>query len=71
MTARRSGSCVGKGRCVSPAHGLERERGREVLDALAFTYQRKFKDQWEFVEYAEKHQPQLDLLTPPKRPQQP
>jgi hypothetical protein len=32
-------------------------------------YQRPFKDQWEFVEYAQKHQPQLDLLTPPKRPE--
>jgi hypothetical protein len=42
---------------------------RAVLDALEFTYKRPFKDQWEFVEYAQKHQPQLDLLTPPKRPE--
>ena len=42
---------------------------RAVLDALEVTYRRPFKDQWEFVEYAQKHQPQLDLLTPPKRPQ--
>ena len=42
---------------------------RAVLDALEFTYKRSFKDQWEFVEYAQKHQPQLDLLTPPKRPE--
>ncbi len=42
---------------------------RAVLDALELTYQRPFKDQWEFVEYAQKHQPHLDLLTPPKRPE--
>jgi hypothetical protein len=47
--------------CVSEAR-------RAVLDALEFTYQRPFKDQWEFAEYAQKHQPQLDLLTPPTRP---
>lgn len=40
---------------------------RAVLDALELTYKRSFRDQWEFVEYAQKHQPQLDLLTPPKR----
>ncbi len=42
---------------------------RAVLDVLEFTYKRPFKDQWEFVESAQKHQPQLDLLTPPKRPE--
>jgi hypothetical protein len=47
------------------------EARRAVLDALEFTCKRPFRDQWEFVEYAQKHQPQLDLLTPPKRPQQP
>ena len=47
------------------------EARRAVLDALEFTYSRKFKDQWEFVEYAQKHQPQLDLLSPPKRPERP
>ena len=47
------------------------EARRAVLDALAFTYNRPFKDQWEFVEYAQTHQPQLDLLTPPKRPERP
>jgi hypothetical protein len=45
------------------------EARRAVLNALEFTYKRKFADQWEFVEYAQQHQPQLDLLTPPKRPQ--
>ena len=44
-------------------------RRRAVLDALEFTYNQPFKDQWEFVEYARRHQPQLDLLTPPKRPE--
>jgi hypothetical protein len=43
------------------------EARRAVLDALELTYQRSFADQWEFVAYAEKHQPELDLLTPPKR----
>jgi hypothetical protein len=42
---------------------------RDVLDALAFTYKRPFRDQWEFVAYAQEHQPHLDLLTPPKRTQ--
>jgi hypothetical protein len=42
---------------------------RGVLDALEMTYKLKFKDQWEFVEYAQEHQRQLDLLTPPKRRQ--
>jgi hypothetical protein len=46
------------------------ETRRIVLAALEITYGRKFIDQWEFVEYAQKYQPQLDLLTPPKRPQQ-
>jgi len=43
------------------------EARRAVLDALEFTYKRPFKDQWEFAEYAQKHQPQLDLFTPPTR----
>jgi hypothetical protein len=47
------------------------EARRAVLDALEYTYQRPFKDQWAFVEYAQKYQPQLDLLSPPKRSQQP
>jgi hypothetical protein len=36
---------------------------------IELTYQRPFRDQWDFVEYAQKHQPQLDLLTPPRRTQ--
>ncbi len=42
---------------------------RAVLNALEFTYDRKFKDLWEFVAFAEKEHPELDLLTPPKRPE--
>jgi hypothetical protein len=45
-----------------------REARRAVLDALEFTYDRKFADLWEFVAFAEKEHPELDLLTPPKRP---
>lgn len=44
------------------------EARRAVLDALEFAYSRKFKDQWDFVEFAQKQQLQLDLLSPPKRP---
>jgi hypothetical protein len=39
-----------------------------VLDQLAKRYNRHFVDPWEFVEYAEKHLPDVDLQTPPKRP---
>ena len=46
-----------------------KEARRAVLDALEFTYDRKFADLWEFVAFAEKEHPELDLLTPPKRPQ--
>jgi hypothetical protein len=45
------------------------EARRAVLDALEFTYDRKFADLWEFVAFAEKEHPELDLLTPPKRPE--
>jgi hypothetical protein len=51
---------------------------RAVLDALGFIYKRSFMDQWEFVEYVLANKVHdhttgklLDLLTPPKRPQQP
>jgi hypothetical protein len=44
------------------------EARRAVLDALEVTYNRPFKDHWEFAEYAQKHQPHLDLLSRPKRP---
>ncbi len=45
-----------------------REARRAVLDALEFTYDRRFADLWEFVAFAEKEHTELDLLTPPKRP---
>ncbi len=45
-----------------------REKRRAVLNALEFTYDRRFKDLWEFVAFAEKEHIELDLLTPPKRP---
>lgn len=44
------------------------EARRAVLDALEVSYDRKFADLWDFVAYAEKEHPDLDLLTPPKRP---
>jgi hypothetical protein len=46
-----------------------REKQRAVLNALELTYDRRFKDLWEFVAFAEKDHPELDLLTPPKRPE--
>jgi hypothetical protein len=42
---------------------------RIVLDALQFTYNRPFADQWEFVKYVQDNKLPLDLLTPPKRPE--
>ena len=46
-----------------------REARRLVLEQLSRHYHRPFADQWEFVAYAQLHQPQLDLLTPPKHPE--
>jgi hypothetical protein len=48
--------------CVGPARIV-------VLEMLGQRYHRAFADQWEFVEYAEKHLPEIDLKSPPKRPQ--
>jgi hypothetical protein len=42
---------------------------RAVLDELGIQHRHYFADQWEFVEYAEKHLPDIDLKSPPKRPQ--
>src|SRR5262249_54108318 len=47
-------TCIGKAR-------------RVILDQLENRYRRKFADQWEFVAWAEKHAPGLDLISPPKR----
>lgn len=41
--------------------------GRD-LDSLELTYDRKFAELWEFVAFAETEHPELDLLTPSKRP---
>jgi hypothetical protein len=48
-------SCVGEAR-------------RVVLDSLGHRYQRRFADLWQFVDYAQKHLPDIDLTSPPKRP---
>jgi hypothetical protein len=41
---------------------------RIVLDHLGNRYQRRFADVWEFVAWAQEHEPTLDLTTPPQRP---
>jgi hypothetical protein len=46
-----------------------KEARRAVLDALEVTYDRQFADLWAFVAFAETEHPELDLLTPPKRPE--
>jgi hypothetical protein len=43
------------------------EPRRAVLDALEFTYNRRFADQWGFVQFVRDNKLPLDLLTPPKR----
>jgi tRNA A-37 threonylcarbamoyl transferase component Bud32 len=48
-------TCLGAGR-------------RVVLDYLGYSCRRTFRDQWEFVEYAREHLPEIDLTSPPKRP---
>jgi tRNA A-37 threonylcarbamoyl transferase component Bud32 len=48
-------TCVGKAR-------------EPFLQLLGERYNQSFTDQWEFVEYAEKHLPDLDLKSSPKRP---
>jgi hypothetical protein len=46
-------------------------RTREViLQQLGRTYDRHFADLWAFVDYAHEHHSELDLTTPPQRPQQ-
>jgi hypothetical protein len=45
--------------------GLARE---SFLKLLGERYHRAFADQWEFVDYAHEHLPDIDLKTPPKRP---
>ena len=43
---------------------------RGILDALKFADDRQFAALWAFVAFAEKEHPELDLLTPPKRPEE-
>jgi hypothetical protein len=38
-----------------------------ILEQLSNRYKRPYADQWEFVEFAEKHLPDIDLKSPPKR----
>jgi hypothetical protein len=47
--------------CQDPAR-------RVVLDYLQHRYQRRFRNHWDFVEYAREHLPDADLTSPPKRP---
>jgi hypothetical protein len=46
--------------CVGPAR-------RMILDHLEYRYHQKFTDHWDFVAWAKKHLPGLDLTSPPKR----
>jgi len=48
-------------KCQDPAR-------RVVLDYLEYRCHRRFRNHWEFVEYAREHLPDVDLTTPPKRP---
>jgi serine/threonine protein kinase len=48
--------------CVGPFRDV-------ILQQLGGRYHRHFADPWEFVEYAEKHLPDVDLKSPPKRPE--
>jgi hypothetical protein len=42
---------------------------RVVLAQLSRHYGRRFTDQWDFVRYATDHKLDLDLLSPPRRPE--
>jgi hypothetical protein len=47
------------------------EARRLVLGQLARHYQRSFADQWDFVRFAQEQKLDLDLTSPPKRPELP
>jgi hypothetical protein len=47
-------TCIGKARTV-------------LLEQLSNRYRRPFADVWEFVEWAQQHEPGLDFTSPPKR----
>jgi hypothetical protein len=46
--------------CVGPARDT-------VLQQLSRQLHRPFADVWDFVAWAERHEPDLDLHTPPRR----
>jgi hypothetical protein len=48
--------------CVGPIRDV-------VLRLLGQKCQRHFADLWQFVDYAHEHLPDIDLTSPPKRPQ--
>ena len=50
--------------CVGQARGV-------ILDQLENRYRQKFPSHWDFVRYAKQHLPDIDLLSPPKRPELP
>jgi hypothetical protein len=45
------------------------EARRVILDQLGQRYRRHFADGWEFVRFAKEHEPDLDLTSPPQRPE--
>jgi hypothetical protein len=47
--------------CQDPAR-------RVVLDYLQHRCQRRFRNHWDFVEYARERLPEVNLTSPPKRP---
>jgi hypothetical protein len=70
------GECAAPGRVRGPfapeplhLHGPHLLARRAAFHPVEFAYKRPFEDQWGFVEYAMKNQPELDLLTPPNRPE--
>jgi hypothetical protein len=70
MTRRRCGGEF-RARTATPLEHPFRlgEARRAVPDPLEFTCDRKFADRWAFVAFAEREHPELDLLTPPGRPE--
>jgi hypothetical protein len=48
--------------CVGPFREV-------ILTHRGQRYHRDFADLWEFVDYAHEHLPDIDLTTPPKRPE--
>jgi hypothetical protein len=44
---------------------------RAILDQLEIAYGRPFADQWAFVRFAQEQHLDLDLTSPPQRPEMP